>query len=257
MDRDSEIKLALKSMDEGMRDKLKTLSLYSTERYVGGKITITPKMVQDIYDSIDDEREGDMFDCGLAVINLMVRKRDAFFLMKSNIEKGYNGVRLNLELLKEKEQTLEVINALYEVNPDKAKELASKFNEPKEPIRFKLDNETNKYVITAMPLSSVVAASRNAYISAMMTAKTLAMFFDMFIEEYDVADFALKEIFDVIEDYKKDYSIKQELFDLYFKYCLFGTAREKAEQDDYIFMPSFEQSITDKKANYKNYFKVL
>ena len=114
MDRDSEIKLALKSMDEGMRDKLKTLSLYSTERYVGGKITITPKMVQDIYDSIDDEREGDMFDCGLAVINLMVRKRDAFFLMKSNIEKGYNGVRLNLELLKEKEQTLEVINALYE-----------------------------------------------------------------------------------------------------------------------------------------------
>lgn len=253
-----EVKIALKNMSKEMREGLRALATFTSEQYVGGKKTVTKKMVQNVYDSIDNEEDYDMFDCGVSLINLMVKKRDTYFLIESRIKAAVNNIRLNLEILKKGVEQVELFNALAEANPQKAKEIAKKFYSKDNSIRIRrTDVISNKYSMMVMNIGVSVAGSLRNYKSAMTTAKTLAIFFEQYIEEFDIRDLALPEILEVIEEYKKEYSISPELIELYKEYCLFGDARKKADSPDYCFMPTFEQTEPEKKLTHKQYFKIV
>lgn len=258
MDYREEVKIALKKMSKEMREGLIALATYTSEQYVGGKKTVTKKMVQDVYDSIDNEEDYDMFDCGVSLINLMVRKRDTYFLIESRIKEAVNNIKLNLEILKRGVEQVELFNALSEVNPKKSEEIAKKFYSKDNLIKIRRrDALSNRYSLTTMKLGASVAGSLRDYKSSMTTAKTLAIFFEQYIEEFEIRDLALPEILEVIEEYKKDYSINPELIELYKEYCLFGDARKKADSPDYCFMPTFEQTEPEKKLTHKQYFKII
>lgn len=213
---EEEIIQAISKASKKLRTKVKTIVELNSEF----GLTEQRKKIDDIYDSVVGE-EIEYFNALLIAVNGVLRKRDTFYLLYSQIYESYDKVVSTLKSIRDLEDKAKLLNGVAKLNEAEADNLFKEINTDNEVCKIeKVPNGT--YIVKSVRFKDFMRKEKKEYEKTLSEFKTLWLCLEEYVKVYPVADMIPKEIIDVVEEMKGGLFVSPDLEEVYSNYASMG-----------------------------------
>lgn len=174
------------------------------------------KEMDELYDSVSD-REVIPFNSLLIAANGVIRKKDSFYLLYSQLYESFDNVVRELKFIRDLEDKAALLNELTQLDRGKAEAMFGKLTTEDGVMKLELA-PNGTYRVASISFKTTMKRELNKFSKNMSEAKTLWILLEEYASKYNIADIIPDEINDVMEDIKTGFKIEPGLLDYYTRY---------------------------------------
>lgn len=213
---EEEVKQAISKASKKLRGKVKTIVELNSESGMTGQ----RKKIDDIYDSVVGE-EIEYFNALLIAMNGIIRRKDSFYLLYSQIYESYDKVVNMLKSVRSLEDKAALLNGIAKYSEDEAAKLFKRIKY-EDGICMIEKTPSGMYIVKSIKFKDFMRSEKREYNKYLAEFKTLYLCLEDYTNTYGIADMIPNEITELNDEMKEGLFIPPELEEVYSRYASVG-----------------------------------